>query len=149
MTQPATTCAPETSIAVAGHLMEDHRCGALPVVDIRRRLIGVVTDRDLLLAAVNTNRNATNLSVYEAMKTDVVTCSPDDELATALEAMRTAAIRRLPVIDAQRHVIGLLSIDDVVRWGVARDGVSPAQVIEAFDGICTRRAGDQQIDAMG
>jgi CBS domain-containing protein len=146
MTQPATTCAPETTIAIAGHLMEDGRCGALPVVDLRRRLLGVVTDRDLLLTLANTNRNAAQVTVREAMQHDVSTCASDDELRFALETMRRQAIRRLPVVDREGHVIGVLSIDDVVRWGVVPDGVRAANVIEALGRICDRRSAGQDLD---
>jgi CBS domain-containing protein len=140
MTQPATTCVPETTIAIAGHLMEDAGCGVLPVVDLRRRLLGVVTDRDLLLALANTERNASQVMVWEAMKRDVTTCAADNDLRSALEVMRRYAVRRLPVIDRDGHVIGVLSIDDVVRWGVVRDGVRAASVIEALEHIYDRRS---------
>lgn len=146
MTQPATTCAPETTIAIAGFLMEDHNCGVLPVVDIRRRLIGVVTDRDLLLAATGTQRNPSLVTVHKAMKAPVITCLPDDDLKSAINTMRAKAVRRLPVVDRDRHVIGLLSIDDVVRWGVQPDGLTPGEVIEAFEGICERRAAQQDLE---
>lgn len=146
MTQPATTCAPETSIAAASYLMEDHNCGILPIVNIRRRLIGVVTDRDLLLAAAGTLRYASVVTVHEAMTAPVMTCFPDDDLKAAVNTMRTRAVRRLPVIDRDRHVIGVLSIDDVVRWGVQPDGLTAAEVIEAFEGICERRAAQQELE---
>jgi CBS domain-containing protein len=157
MTQPATTCAPETTIAIAGHLMEDTGCGILPVVDLRRRLLGVVTDRDLLLTLASTDRTASQLTVLEAMRTDVATCAPDDDLRFALEAMTRRAVRRLPVIDRDRHAIGVLSIDDIVRWGVVPGGVKAAYVVEALEQICDgslahreigmRAAGDADIAA--
>jgi CBS domain-containing protein len=146
MTQPAATCAPETTIAIAGHLMEDVGCGMLPVVDLRRRLLGVVTDRDLLLALANTDRSARQIMVQEAMNRDVTTCGSDDELSSALQAMRRRAVRRLPVVDREGHVIGVLSIDDIVRWGVVPSGVRAAYVIEALDQICDRRAAPQPVD---
>jgi CBS domain-containing protein len=140
MSQPAVTCAPETSIAIAGGLMEDRDHGFLPVVDIRRRLLGVVTDRDLLLSVANNERSASQIHVYEAMKVKAATCSPDDDLKAALELMRQHSVRRLPVVDRDRHVIGVLSIDDVVRWGVQPRGVSASEVIQTLEWICERRA---------
>jgi CBS domain-containing protein len=138
MTQPATTCAPETTIAIAGHLMEDAGVGILPVVDLRRRLVGVVTDRDLLLTLANTDRAAAQVTVGEAMQSDVTTCAADDDLKIAVDAMRRSAVRRLPVIDRDWHVIGILSVDDIVRWGVVPDGVRAAYVIGALEQICER-----------
>lgn len=145
MTQPATMCAPETSVAIAGHLMEDNNCGILPVVDKRRRLVGVVTDRDLLLATANTKRNATHVAVHEAMKSNVTTCFPDDELRVALSTMRAKAVRRLPVTDREGHVLGVLSIDDIVRWGVQPEGLGAVEVIEAFEKIFARRGVMQEL----
>jgi len=148
MTQPAVTCAPETTVAIAGHLMADTGCGVLPVVDPRRRLLGIVTDRDLLMALVSTDRHAGQLSVQDAMKSAVTTCSEDDDLRTALDAMRRTAVRRLPVVDRDGHAIGVLSIDDVVRWGVAPEGVRAAHVIDVLEQICESRTARQNLDAI-
>jgi CBS domain-containing protein len=140
MTQPATTCSPDTSIARAAYLMGDHGCGILPVVDDNRRLVGVVTDRDLLLAAAGTRERGAAGDVRGAMTVDVATCLPDDDVTVALAIMRSLAVRRLPVIDAARHVVGLLSIDDVIRWAVRHDGVSANEAVRALDEICERQA---------
>jgi len=147
MTQPAITCGPDTSIAVAGSLMAEHNCGVLPVVDTRRglRLVGIVTDRDLLLAAASTNRNSKHVAVYEAMKHTVTTCKTDDTLETALETMRSKGVRRLPVIDSSRHVVGVLSIEDIVRWGVSDSGLAAPAVLGALDQICRRRATHEEL----
>ena len=146
MTQPAATCSPDTSIAVAAFLMEDHNCGVLPVVDTRRRLVAIVTDRDLLLAAVRTYRNSSSVWVHEAMQTNVAACCPDDDLYAALKTMRAKAVRRLPVVDTEKHVIGLLSIDDIVRWGVQPGGVTATSVIEGFERICAGRASQEALE---
>jgi len=146
MTQPAATCAPETTIAIAARLMEDIGCGILPVVDLRRRLLGVVTDRDLLLTLATTDHTARQMQVQDAMNRDVTTCEADDELSSALQAMRRRAVRRLPVVDHERHVIGVLSIDDIVRWGVVPNGVRAAYVIEAMDQICDRRVSSPSVN---
>jgi CBS domain-containing protein len=148
MTQPATTCVPDTSIAIAANLMEEHDCGVLPVVDGRRRLVGLVTDRDLLLAAAGARRNKSVGTVREAMNTSVATCFPADDLSVAVNKMRTEGVRRLPVVDHDRHVIGLLSIDDVVRWGVQADGLTAAEVVATFEGICERRAARHELNDM-
>ena len=140
MTQPAVTCLPSTSIAMAAYVMNDHGCGILPVVDNNRRLVGVVTDRDLLLAAAGTRDGGAAGDVRGAMTVDVATCMPDDDLTGALAIMRSSAVRRLPVIDAARHVIGLLSIDDVMRWAVGRDGITAIEAVRALDEICERQA---------
>jgi CBS domain-containing protein len=140
MTQPAVTCLPNTSIAMAAYVMNHHGCGILPVVDNNRRLVGVVTDRDLLLAAAGARERRAAGEVRGAMTVDVASCMPDDDLTAALATMRSSAVRRLPVIDAARHVIGLLSIDDVMRWAVRRDGISANEAVQTFDEICEGQA---------
>lgn len=67
MTEPVLTCTPQTSLAVAARLMREADYGTLPVVDSRGRLVGIITDRDMCLALANTNRNAINIAVREAM----------------------------------------------------------------------------------
>ena len=65
---------------------------------------------------------------------------------TLRQAMRRRAVRRLPVVDREGHVIGVLSIDDIVRWGVVPTGVRAAFVIDALNQICDRRASTQSMD---
>jgi CBS domain-containing protein len=140
MTQPARTCTAETSVAVAGQRMHEGLCGVLPVIDPRGKLVGVVTDRDLLLATTGSRRSASNVSVREAMTADVVACSPNEDVTAALATMRSRGLRRLPVVDPNGHLIGVLSIDDLVRWGVSADGVTAADIVDTLKAIITRRA---------
>lgn len=146
MTQPARTCTADTSVAVAGRRMQEGLCGILPVIDARGKLIGVVTDRDLFLTTADTRRSASNVTVREAMTTKVTTCGPNEELAVALGTMRTRGLRRLPVVDLDGHLLGLLSIDDVVRWGVNGNDVSATDVVNTLRAIIARRAGAIELE---
>ena len=146
MTQPARTCAAETTVATAGRRMQDGLCGILPVIDPRGKLIGVVTDRDLFLVTAGTRRSASNVTVHEAMTKKVTTCGPNDELAAALTIMRTRGLRRLPVVDLDGHLLGLLSIDDIVRWGVNGNGVTATDVVNALSDIVARRSAAMELD---
>jgi CBS domain-containing protein len=147
MTQPASTCTADTSAAIAGRRMAVALCGILPVIDARGKLIGVVTDRDLFLITAGARRSAANVGVHDAMTKKVVTCGPNDELATALATMRTYGLRRLPVVDLNGHLLGLLSIDDIVRWGVNGNGVTAADVVSALSDIVARRSAALELDA--
>jgi CBS domain-containing protein len=147
MTQPARTCVADTTVAVAGRRMQDGLCGILPVIDAHGKLIGVVTDRDLFLMTAGTRRSALNVTVHEAMTKKVVTCGPNDELAHALAIMRTRGLRRLPVVDLEGHLLGLLSIDDIVRWGVNGNGVTATDVVNALSDIVARRSAAMELDA--
>jgi predicted transcriptional regulator len=80
------------------------------------------------------------------MRSAVTTCFPDDELRVALNAMRAKAVRRLPVTDREGHVLGVLSIDDIVRWGVQPEGLNAGEVIEAFEEIFARRGARQEME---
>jgi CBS domain-containing protein len=140
MTQPARTCTADTSAAVAGQRMQEGLCGILPVIDARGRLVGVVTDRDLLLAPAGSRRSLSNVSVREAMTASVATCGSNEGVAAALATMRLRGLRRLPVVDLDGHLVGVLSIDNIVRWGVDGNGVSPTEVVDTLKAILARRA---------
>ena len=87
MTTDVRTCTPAASVADAAHLMWDGDCGILPVVE-DGRLAGVVTDRDLFIALATRNALAAELSVRDVATTKVVTCSPEDDVQTALASMK-------------------------------------------------------------
>jgi CBS domain-containing protein len=126
--------------------MQEGLCGILPVIDGRGKLVGVVTDRDLLLATTGTRRSLSNVSVREAMTAMVATCGPNEAVTAALATMRSRGLRRLPVVDLDGHLIGVLSIDDVVRWGVDGNGVSATDVVDTLKAIIARRASATELE---
>ena len=138
MTEPAVTCSPQTSLAVAARLMRDADYGALAVVDAQGNLAGIITDRDICVALAGTNRNAVNVSVHEAMTHRVFTAGSDDDVHGALATMRTRRVRRLPVCDADRRPVGMLSIEDVVIRGIETGGIGIAELIDALTSMYIR-----------
>jgi CBS domain-containing protein len=120
--------------------MQEAKCGVLPIVDAEGKLTGIVTDRDLCLATAVRRRSATQVAVNEAMTRRVATCGPGDDLRTALHVMGAAGVRRLPVVDPEGHLRGLLSIDDVVMWGVQEGGVTDADVVDTLRRACQKNA---------
>jgi CBS domain-containing protein len=147
MTQPARTCRPDTSVAVAGQRMHEGLCGILPVIDARGKLVGVVTDRDLLLATTGTRRHLSNINVHEAMTAEVTTCGPEEDLTAALKTMQSCGLRRLPVVDSNGHLIGVLSIDDIVQFGVRDSGVTAVDIVDTLRAIVARRAPATELEA--
>ena len=139
MTAPAITCTPQTSLGVAASRMADADCGILPVVNERGSLVGVVTDRDICLAVSRTNRNALNISVREVMTPKVVSVGPGDDMRRALALMRSARVRRMPVVDDARRVVGLLSIDDLVLRSNPLDEVGAQEIVETLHEMAARR----------
>jgi CBS domain-containing protein len=134
MTSELRTCAPETSAAAAAQMMWDADCGILPVVD-REQLIGVVTDRDLYIALATRNRLASDLRVGDVASVAVVTCGPDDEIHRVLEAMKAHRVRRLPVVESNGAILGIVSIDDLVRAAGPHRVVTNEEVIETLQEI--------------
>jgi CBS domain-containing protein len=117
MTQSAVCCNADTNVGAAVELMWVRNCGMLPVVGIDRKLLGIVTDRDICIAMGTRNRLAGELSVGEIANRNVFTCKPDDEIHEALHTMATKQVRRLPVVNDQGIPQGILSIDDIIAHG--------------------------------
>ena len=117
MTQAAVSCGPDTNVGAAVELLWVHNCGLLPVVDSAKKLIGVVTDRDICIATGTRNRLPGDLTVGEIATTRVFTCKPEDEIHEALDTMATKRVRRLPVVDNDGVPQGILSMDDIITHG--------------------------------
>jgi CBS domain-containing protein len=139
MTTGVQTCGPDTSLPQAVRLMRETRCGFLPVVDWRSSVAGVVTDRDICMALVNSARKPINITVREVMENAVHTCAPGDDIQDALGTMKHHRIRRLPVVDAHGMLQGVLSFDDVVLRALAPDGPSSSVIVESLREILKRR----------
>jgi CBS domain-containing protein len=135
MTGDPLTCAPTTSAAEAAHLMWEGDCGILPVVDAGK-LVGVVTDRDMYIALATQNKQASQLTVGAVATRTVSTCEPEDDISTALTTMRTARVRRLPVVGFGGTVLGILSLNDIVRAAGPRKSVRSDEVIGTLQAIC-------------
>ena len=114
MTAPARSCEPGTNLVDAARTMWDHKCGALPVLEEGGAPVGVVTDRDIAMALARKNRFPADIRVQEIMSPNPVVCRPDDDIQMALETMATRQIQRLPVVNEQGRLVGILSISDVV-----------------------------------
>jgi CBS domain-containing protein len=138
MTTNVVSCQKDADIGVAGRLMLEGEFGTLPVLDSNGRLAGIITDRDIAIAAAVRHRNASHIAVHEAMSDTVRSCFADDEIGAALQQMADGHVRRLPVLDASAHLAGIVSIDDIVSRAIDRPGgVTPAQLVEALRQICS------------
>jgi CBS domain-containing protein len=109
-------CAPEDTLARAAQLMWEKDVGCLPVCGPGRKVIAMLTDRDISMAAFMQWKHLAETSVESAMSRGLCTCSPDDELGHAEELMRKNQVRRLPVVDAGGLLVGLLSLGDIARY---------------------------------
>lgn len=122
MRREPCVCSPENHLAKVGRIMAEAGCGFLPVLGDEERVVGVITDRDLALAAATRDRKPSEIQVRQVMSGEVHACRPDDDIRDALKVMREWKVRRLPVVDSQ-HLLGILSLDDVVleAQGVATE----------------------------
>lgn len=141
MTSDVQVCGPRDDLNRAAQIMWDHDCGVVPVVDAERRPIGMLTDRDVCMAAYTQGKLLGAIHVEEVMSREVQACGPDDPVADAEAAMRERRVRRLPVVDAAGKLVGILSLNDIARRAVLERGKrrgAPAleEVSETLASVC-------------
>ncbi len=135
MTAGVKTCRPDTNLAEAVRDMWEGDCGALPVVDDAGHVIGMITDRDICVAVATRDRRADRIAVREVAHDHVYSCLADDDATVALETMKTHKVRRLPVIDAEGHLQGIVSLNDMATHPKA---TSAQALVSTLASICAR-----------
>lgn len=115
MTREVATVRSSDTAARAARLMWDCDCGSLPVTDEDNRVSAIITDRDICMTALFQDRSLSAISVGQAMSKDLRFCAPEDSLSSAEQVMRAHQIRRLPVLDSERRLLGILSLADIVH----------------------------------
>jgi CBS domain-containing protein len=115
MTKDPVCCLPNDMVAKAAQLMKRENIGSIPVIENEqtRKLVGIVTDRDLALKIVAEGRDANSTKVETAMTRKVVTCRAEDDLQKALDAMSEHQLRRMPVVDNDNKILGIIAQADV------------------------------------
>jgi CBS domain-containing protein len=147
MTKVTKTCQPGQSLGQAAQMMWDGDFGCLPVTasDGSRRLLGVITDRDICMAIPSDGDALQELRVEDVMTEVVRACNPGDPLSEGMAIMGEARVRRLPVVDDSERVIGLLALADLALEA-ARQGtlespeITMAEVGGLLAAICQPRA---------
>lgn len=129
------------SLADAAKMMWENDCGVLPVIKDGQKVIGMITDRDICMAIAMRDTNPSGVSVEEVMTGQVYSVKPEDEVNRALKAMQEHRIRRMPVLNTEGELEGILSMNDVVLHAKAADGpaadtISYDDVIKTFQAIC-------------
>jgi CBS domain-containing protein len=115
MTKNPVCCLPTDMVSKAAQLMKSENIGSIPVIENEQteKLVGIVTDRDLALRIVAEGRDAKSTNVETVMTRKVVTCRSDDDLQKALDAMAEHQLRRIPVVDNDNKVVGIIAQADV------------------------------------
>jgi CBS domain-containing protein len=112
MHKRATWVTPDTTIRAAAKLMRDEDIGAIPVGE-NDRLVGMITDRDIACRGLANGKDAAKLTVGRVMTKPIVYCRAKDKLEAAAKIMEKKGVRRLPVIDENKRMVGMLSLGDI------------------------------------
>jgi CBS domain-containing protein len=113
MNRAAASCRSGKNRAAVTALMWEHNCGQLPVVNDDGKVTAVITDRDICIALGTRDQRASELRVSDVIHRAPVVCRADDHLRAALKIMAAEQVRRLPVVDDEGALVGILSLDDV------------------------------------
>lgn len=126
MTESPRTVSSDVTVVEAARVMRDDDFGLVPVVD-GDRLVGTVTDRDIAIRVVAEERDPSSTTVREIASADLVTIDPEQELGEALRLMAQHQVRRLPVVEEDGRLVGIVAQADVARHG---DDTQTGQVVE-------------------
>jgi CBS domain-containing protein len=141
MTHPAVTCSTGDHLDVPARLMWEYDCGLVPVVNDEGRLAGVVTDRDICMAAYTQGQPLHAIPVTTAMASKVLAGHADDAIEDAERLMRDAQIRRLPIVDEAGRPEGVLSLNDIARATArTRKSSLDRELVATLAAICEPRA---------
>ena len=148
MTENPSVCDLNESLAQAAKTMWEMDCGVLPVLKDGKEIVGLITDRDICMAMAMRDCNPMGVSAEEVITGNVFSVGPEAELQEALEAMREHQVRRLPVVNADGELKGMLSLNDVVLQceETTAEGINYGDVVDAYKAICAHRA-PQQLEA--
>jgi CBS domain-containing protein len=136
MTTDVKRCSLETNLAAAAKIMWEADCGAVPVTDENDHVVGVITDRDICIAAATRPRTEGEIPAKELISKELYTCAPEDDVRAALGTMKTRKVRRLPVVERGGRLVGIVSIHDIAVQSRSKSAdVSPDAVLDAFIAI--------------
>jgi CBS domain-containing protein len=133
MTPDPACCPPNSTAREAATLMRDYDCGSIPVVESTgsKRLIGTVTDRDLAIRGLAAGKGP-DTPVQELMTEAPVTSGPDDEVEIVREVMVARMVRRVPVVDENGNVVGIVAQADIAREEGAASDQEVGRIVEAI-----------------
>lgn len=130
MTRGVRAMTPNESLAQAAQAMGELDVGVIPVFD-GERIVGIVTDRDLVVRGVAQGRAPDSTPLRDVMSKDVCACYDDESVAEVLQRMAEAQIRRMPVVDRGEHLVGIVSLGDMsVRGDTAGAGDALEEISE-------------------
>lgn len=139
MTEDVRSCPLDATLADAAALMWHGDCGLVPIIGMRGKLAGVITDRDICMAVTTKGARPGDLGVEEIMSQGAHVCRPEEDAKAALEIMSTYQVRRVPVVDEDETIVGIVSLNDLVL-AATRDeeaDLTYEEIVETMKAICT------------
>ena len=121
---------PNETVDVVANTMKENDIGPIPIIDSSdsKRLVGIVTDRDLAMRVVAEDKDAKTTKVKDVMTTDPMCCRPQDSIEKAMEMMEKSQIRRIPIVDDNQCLVGIISQADIATR--LHDPNQTAEVVE-------------------
>ena len=132
MCNKVCSCTPSTTVYDVAKLMQQNHIGCVPVCDNQNCMVGIVTDRDLVLRGIANDKNIKQTPISEIMTTNVCACKPEDDMQQAQNKMGNEQIRRLPVIE-NGQIVGMLTMGNLAQNDLE---LGQQQVSDTFNSIC-------------
>jgi CBS-domain-containing membrane protein len=149
MTNPVKTCTTADNLQRAAQIMWEGDCGAVPVVDGEDSVVGMITDRDICMAAYTRGLALWQMQVSDTMSKEVHQILASDRLEAAEDVMKSARVRRVPVLDGGGRLVGIVSMNDLARHaqpvvgrGHKANGLSLGSVARTLAAICEPHVAD-------
>ena len=140
MSHPPVTCQISSTLDHAARLMWEYDCGVVPVVDAEGRLAGMITDRDICMAAYTQGQPLAAISIATAMAKHVVASHAGEPIEQVEQLMRDNQIRRLPIVDHDGRPIGIVSMNDLARFAArARKSGVDRELVQTMAAVCQPR----------
>lgn len=132
MCKEVTYLAPENTVLDCAKKMSEEHIGCVPVCDSNKKIVGIVTDRDIILRTVACNKDASQTQICEIMTTKVCSCMDNDEVSKAENAMSNEQIRRLPVINESNEIVGMVTLKDLC----INENLNNTSIGQTLENIC-------------
>lgn len=123
---------PNCNVFDAARIMNENHIGCIPVCDDKKNVVGVITDRDIVLRIVACNKDIKQTQVSEVMTTNVYTCKCEQEIWEAQDIMKKNQIRRIPVVDSNLKMVGILTTGDLIK----NSNLKEENVTNTMQSIC-------------
>ncbi len=122
MTREISVCYPGEALSDIAQILWDDDLGCLPVLDEKEMVVGMITDRDICMAAFTQGRRLNDIEVSTAMSQNLFACKPDDSLVAANKIMKENKVKRLPVINQRSQLVGMITLNDLAQEACRKDG---------------------------